>query len=335
MKKTINEKSNQAVMTFILISANIATLLNIISDLLQKKSIRFILLAVIVWLISMALTLTRKVWAKNHRLVQTFAILMAWVIFPIIWLNSHGALGSMPLYSLFLLVILVYALDNRWRIIVPLVYLIEILLLFKLQLYQPSLFEMFSDYEMIIRNLLISYVIVSIMIFILILILRKHFEAIQTTLIQMAITDDLTGVHNRRYLIDSLVHLKTNHKNTATDFALLFADINDFKHINDTYGHDVGDKVLQCLGTTLNENLRPSDICGRYGGDEFVVIFPNTSIEDAKAISDRLLTQFNNNLKTIIDQPVGLAFGFTTGNDKSVEAILKREDERMYQAKIK
>src|SRR5476649_1587632 len=104
---------------------------------------------------------------------------------------------------------------------------------------------------------------------------------------EMAITDELTGLHNRRFMshhLDSLIKSAKRHKKPLS-FAII--DIDFFKSVNDTHRHDIGDEVLREVGRRVAGNVRESDLACRYGGEEFVVILPDTAVEFASSIAER------------------------------------------------
>ena len=104
----------------------------------------------------------------------------------------------------------------------------------------------------------------------------------------LGLTDGLTGARNRRFLDQHLPEQVANAMHTARPLAFLFVDIDHFKHINDTYGHQCGDEVLQQVAKLVYNQLRNQDMLARYGGEEFAVILQNLNIEDAQRIAERI-----------------------------------------------
>ena len=121
--------------------------------------------------------------------------------------------------------------------------------------------------------------------------------------------------------------------------ALLMLDIDHFKIVNDTHGHLVGDKVLQAVAEALINSLRSVDMIARIGGEEFVVVMPDTSEEFAEAVAERLRRRVADTHVSCdgVDEPVtvNISIGLTmrTGEDKSVEDLMKRADKALYGAK--
>ncbi|MCT4779183.1 MULTISPECIES: diguanylate cyclase [Exiguobacterium] len=162
--------------------------------------------------------------------------------------------------------------------------------------------------------------------------LRRHFENIQYQQ-KLAMTDALTGLANRRRLDDSLSLV-----GSAEDgYSLILIDIDFFKHVNDTYGHDAGDDVLRQLGTTLASLARPDDLVGRYGGEEFLIILPSKPALDAKKIADLARTTVARNLFPTTMVPdlqitISLGIAHSSGSHTSLEA-LQQADKALYHSK--
>jgi two-component system, cell cycle response regulator len=109
--------------------------------------------------------------------------------------------------------------------------------------------------------------------------------------LRLSITDALTGAYNRRYLMDQLGRELERSKRYGHPLSLMLCDVDHFKRINDTYGHQVGDEVLISFAQSLKQSLRETDWVARYGGEEFVVVLPETSINDATMVAERCRAQ--------------------------------------------
>jgi len=145
--------------------------------------------------------------------------------------------------------------------------------------------------------------------------------------------DELTSVYNRRYIMIALQDAIQQAEKYNTPLSLIIMDIDFFKKINDTYGHIVGDMVLQKVAHIVNSNIRKSDIFGRYGGEEFIIICKNTSSKDATTLANKLRmkieeTNFGDKLK------VTCSFGVTEYvKGESIEEFINRADKGLYLAK--
>jgi two-component system cell cycle response regulator len=156
--------------------------------------------------------------------------------------------------------------------------------------------------------------------------------------LEMAITDQLTGLHNRRYMAR---HLDTLMKNAsdAKPISFLIMDIDYFKAVNDTYGHDVGDEVLRDFASRIAANVRGIDLACRYGGEEFVVVMPDTDAGYAYTVAERLrqsieLTPFPiSRAPDKINVTASIGIASSNGNGDDSDKLLHRADQALYRAK--
>jgi two-component system, cell cycle response regulator len=156
--------------------------------------------------------------------------------------------------------------------------------------------------------------------------------------IEMAITDPLTGLYNRRYLETHLNHLIEHYINRGKALSVVSVDVDFFKAINDTYGHDVGDKVLKELAVRLRANTRSVDLCCRVGGEEFIMVLPNTATDLSSRIAERLRRaigskSFDCGLAQLVPVTASVGVSNLQGADDTLEKLLKRADQALYTAK--
>ncbi|HUX49292.1 MAG TPA: diguanylate cyclase, partial [Spirochaetia bacterium] len=153
--------------------------------------------------------------------------------------------------------------------------------------------------------------------------------------LRMSVTDDLTGMYNRRFLLDVL-HREFHRSNRYhIPFSLLFIDVDDFKKFNDNYGHKTGDDVLKAFSEFLKQFLRSEDTVGRYGGEEFLLIMPQTDTEGAVALGNRLLDGLS---RKPVHQHFNITFsgGIATFPEhaQTVEGLIEMADLGMYSSKM-
>jgi len=167
--------------------------------------------------------------------------------------------------------------------------------------------------------------------------LNRKLLNTNTELTRMAMTDPLTGIFNRRHFINATINELQRFQRHNHPVGMMILDIDNFKKINDQYGHDIGDQVLVQTATTCQTLLRVNDVFGRIGGEEFTVLLPETSLEDAGDIAERLRT-------LLAETPLALdsgqlsytaSFGVTKLrlSDTNSEQALKRADLALYKAK--
>ncbi len=165
--------------------------------------------------------------------------------------------------------------------------------------------------------------------------LNKDLEQIK----EQATTDLLTGIKNRRYLAAAFHEEAKQADDTDGELCIIFADIDHFKNINDTYGHLVGDKVLRITAEVLKECVKGKDLVVRYGGEEFVILLPDTPLKGAVILAEKICNYFKNlNWKRKDTNqfigPVYLSFGvarYRTG--EFMESIIQRADKALYKSK--
>lgn len=162
------------------------------------------------------------------------------------------------------------------------------------------------------------------------------FVIYEHKLIQMAKVDGLTGVFNRRYLDTRLQEELERSRRHGNPLSIMMLDIDHFKEINDTHGHICGDYTLRKISELLLELIRTSDILGRYGGEEFCCILPETSFEQALVLAERCRTQVAASQFSCTDHQsrVTVSIGVTDlHRDDTLDSIIKRADDALYQAK--
>ena len=160
------------------------------------------------------------------------------------------------------------------------------------------------------------------------------------TLEHLSRTDGLTGLMNRRALTEILTYEVDRARRYAAPLSLILCDIDGFKEINDTYGHDVGDRVLQTISATLKMLLRKIDAAGRYGGDEFMLILPETARKGAENLADKLLVAMQNTELNLPDgKPLRLSMSIGIAepleDEEGIDSLIKRADDAMYASKLR
>lgn len=172
---------------------------------------------------------------------------------------------------------------------------------------------------------------------------RKRFsdklrEAVQASM-ELAVTDALTGLHNRRYLDNHLAILFDDAKSRGRQLSILLLDVDRFKSVNDSYGHDAGDEVLREFADRVRALTRGIDIVARYGGEEIVIAVPDTALEGAQAVAERIRERVASMPFAIhrgarsIDVTVSVGVAARQARDASPSEMLKRADLALYRAK--
>ncbi len=156
----------------------------------------------------------------------------------------------------------------------------------------------------------------------------------------IASRDSLTGLLNRG-VFESILQREFNRAlRYDSPLSLVFIDLDDFKSVNDSFGHDAGDALLRYLGTQLKKMSRDSDVIGRYAGDEFLMLLPSTTAGETRKLMERIRTFFSENPLPFNGNPLFISFSFGIAHlqDRGVQdpsSLLKRADDRLYRAKRK
>jgi len=153
---------------------------------------------------------------------------------------------------------------------------------------------------------------------------------------KLAFIDNLTQLANRSYIDREIQNRIEEKRRFNVPFGILFMDIDHFKKFNDTYGHDVGDKVLKFVANTLVSNARPFDLFGRWGGEEFIGIIRNINDKDLELLGNRVRSLIENSYITHENEKlnVTISIGATLVNaNDSIDGLIKRADTNLYKSK--
>ncbi|MBN2651792.1 MAG: diguanylate cyclase [Spirochaetales bacterium] len=156
---------------------------------------------------------------------------------------------------------------------------------------------------------------------------------------ELSTTDQLTELHNRRYILETTKNIQNSSRRENKTFSIAMLDIDHFKKLNDKYGHLAGDEVLKKFSQTIRENLRSYDIAGRFGGEEFIIILPNTAKEEAAEILARILSTIRKtticykNSKIMMTFTCGIAESSEIENKEDTEQLIELADIRLYKGK--
>ena len=246
---------------------------------------------IILNLICIAYTIKTKKWFIPSVFVVLYAI---FILFPLLWFSTGGATGSTMPYIVMTAFIGVVMFRGKFRAFL----LITIPLLFSsfifIEMFYPDIYIPYSSrtahYVDLIIGLIISFAVTAILA--IVVLSRYHSaklesEALVKKLSEISITDPLTGIYNRRMLTSCLDEEMRKCYENGKPLTVCIIDIDHFKQINDVYGHLRGDKVLIELARFLKESISENDILGRYGGEEFLVIFKNQDLPDALKTAEK------------------------------------------------
>jgi len=192
-----------------------------------------------------------------------------------------------------------------------------------------GIIKLFYSYETILEAL-VAYLVISFLTYFY----SDTLMSLLETLKEKAIHDPLTKAYNRGFVLTYLEkEMEKIKRGIEKGFCLSFIDLDDFKKINDTYGHLFGDRVLFEFAKIVRNNIRRSDVFGRIGGEEFAVVFPKTNVDGAHVVAERIRREIESHLfvhATKVTVSIGLA---QMKKDDTPETLIARADSALYKAK--
>jgi diguanylate cyclase (GGDEF)-like protein/PAS domain S-box-containing protein len=166
---------------------------------------------------------------------------------------------------------------------------------------------------------------------------EEKIKRLNAGLEQLAMTDYLTSLYNRRYFMQRGAEEFKRVRRNKQSLSILMLDIDKFKEVNDTYGHEIGDMTLQQVAAVLKSNLREVDIIGRIGGEEFAVLLPHTSLDEAAVLAERIRKAITNAVfetsSTVISVTVCVGVATYVSEMSSIDDLLRNADVALYGAK--
>lgn len=165
---------------------------------------------------------------------------------------------------------------------------------------------------------------------------QVELEASNRELARLSVQDSLTGLYNRRYLDENLRSVFSRAKRYGKSLSVMICDIDNFKRINDTLSHEVGDKVLRQVAQILQNAVRDADVVARYGGEEFVIVFPETLVNHAAIVCERIRRHVEQHAWEDIIQGLQVTLSIGLTGDITVadhEKMLAAADDKLYHAK--
>lgn len=262
---------------------------------------------------------------------KTFPSLKEWKIIILFGFTIFGSIYFSFSYHflIFLLPTLVLILAFKVRgDVVAAILLIAVTELIALSATHQSIFHNIDSNE----SLLMLMSFISSLVFVVMGITQHQRDLLKHQL--HSLTDVLTQTKNRLSYKETVEEYIKDFNYQKTPFSMLLFDIDDFKSINDTYSHRVGDIVLADLSSLIQQNIRSSDSLFRVGGEEFVILFPNTSLKTSTEIAGKLRKLIETSLNTIADRSITISVGITEiQNSDTEDSLYRRVDKLLYVSK--
>ncbi len=278
--------------------------------------------------------LANRIDVKSQAFAKYAALVLLNVVYiPVSWLTSPGSTSAMPYYCIAIFIFGLMLTSRFWEYIFPAITVMEVMVMLQIEAQHPQWFDIYTDPVYRLFDLTVNYLVASGIIFMMVFIILQHYKRHNRALYRMSITDTLTGLYNRRYMMSSLEHAHNASLRTGLPYSIAMIDIDNFKKVNDGLGHLEGDSVLRAVSTILLNESRNYDICCRYGGDEFLVILPHTGREEVKAYTDRIQERFNEFAQRYKEFEVRLSIGFSERGEHTLDEMIEIADNVLYQHK--
>ncbi len=327
----INDRGIVYVLIFALF-ISIVLMLNF--SIRDYQIIAFILSGLCVAFFSVLIILSEKGY-DAYRIRVIMVITIDFIIFPIAWIMSCGTEGPMLLYALNFLLISTIQIRNRIEYAWSVLLIVEIILLWRYESVLIPIVKTLLQHNPLSFPLMGHFTFASLITLIITSMNRRNFEEIKERLNSFYLYDDLTGLYSRRYANNVITDLLNEKKGSRDPFTLLLIDIDNFKKINDIYGHHVGDEVLKNLGDIIKETVESHGIGARYGGDEFLLITKEGSDEFVCMLIESITNRFNQYASRFNEVRLDLSIGISSDEHSTAHEIIKKADQQMYQNKAK
>lgn len=294
--------------------------------------INIILIRLLIIIISAIIFIIAKK-LKNYRnliyLITFYQVIM--VIYYLFVLTQYHTLNFFSVQGLMVITLAIYILPNKimFSLILSIIFSI---LFFLYPIKRIEEFEVYEYYKLITYQIMLL-IYCNVNNYWTELNKREKFAA-NRKLLELSSKDPLTGIYNRAKFDNDMNKWVSLSERYGNSFSVILFDIDGFKEINDNYGHLAGDSVAVKIAETINKSIRDTDIFARWGGDEFVLLLPNTDIREAEEMAERMRLCIRNNLYDPATN-ITCSFGVATYEENdTTQSLLRKADNLLLQAKI-
>ncbi len=273
------------------------------------------------------------------RIISIITLLV--VYFPALWFFNGGNLSAIPYFIPLLVSFLTISVvgrrntpgDHLVTFLIVFLFCLEVVFFILINFRHPEWIYQYTDPAMQEVDVVIGAVFAVIGNFMIILAaFNMYYRQLEKTE-QLVFRDSMTGLYNHQYIVSNLQEEIDRSERYKIPLSIIVLDVDNFKKINDSYGHVMGDSVLKRVSKTIKSQCRIMDKIGRYGGDEFVIVLPETDLEKAVILARRLLESveslsFDNSVKVTVS--LGIA---QLDEGETASAFIERADDKLYAAK--
>ncbi len=309
---------------------SIGSFLSVVINTFNRRPISNIIAPFVLGII----TLTLHIFTRKSKSVEGIRlglmIFLCNIYIPLGWYTSPGSTSAFPYYTLGILFICAFLIEKKKELLITAISVVQIQLLLWYETVHPAKFYTYDD--IVYRSFDLGINITAVIIIIVYILHKITMTSLKRDeeLRIMSITDQLTNLYNRRYIINKLEEIYNVSQKTKEEFSLAILDLNKFKFINDTYGHLVGDKVLVAVGNLLKSLNGDDLLIGRYGGDEFMLIFKNTTYTETKEFIEELKKKFKYLERDFKGINLEFSIGLCSNQKNTLEEMIHYADRHLY-----
>ncbi len=286
---------------------------------------------------------------KQYAIAKAILVILVFIITPVLWILNGGISGSIPFYIILFSSIGAIILFGSHRIAITTYFIVISSVLVIGEYNFPFIIRHYSSvaerYIDIIIGLITTIIANTVIIVIITNCYNKEHEKAkiylaqsqkaQANLLYLSYHDALTGLYNRTYLDREITNIERNKESGIGIFAI---DIDGLKFINDTFGHEQGDTIIIRAARVLQASFRPHDTLARIGGDEYIAIIRETSMDNMEAIYKRIRCNIQRENEQLDGAPVilnmSIGYAYASGADKSIRDLMREADHKMYREKL-
>ena len=287
----------------------------------------YLFISVLIFIAAAFLLQQFKVISRNTASLIYF-IYICFLFIPANWYFTDGLSGSTPYISVIVMLAVMMAFSGKMQKRIQIIYLALIL---ALTVYSIVTITVAAERAALIYKST-AFIISIILIAFYMRFMLKKYDLMHDKFLYGSIKDDLTRVFSRSVLDVIIDYAESQYHSKKTDYVMIMIDVDNFKKLNDEYGHIVGDIVLRNTAACIRDHMREEDFVVRFGGDEFLVVLIGASIESASKILDRINEE--QQCERLLDFQITFSRGYAMRSEcSSAEEVIKLADKRMFENK--